>query len=173
MKHPVQDIDQNRKEILDKRTEIDNLLKQFKAKLKLQSNADFPTCFQKLRELVGDYETLELSSDEPLYIILEEEAEGDGVQEAVGIFNDMLQKCREFPEEAKAAMASIKETMQVIESEHLQVEKTIKALEISTGFLKQIHSFVEEIDKLVGDVKWARGYLLSRRVSTGIIRVID
>lgn len=167
------DIDQKYKDILDKRTEIDNLLKEFKAKLKLEGIADFPTCFQELRKLVGDYEQLELSNDEPLCIILGEEAEGNGVGEAVGVFNNMLQKCREFPGEAEAAMTSIKEMIQVVEREGLQFEKTMKALEKSKGFLEQIHSFVEGIEKLVGDVKWARGYLLSKRVSTGIIKVID
>ena len=173
VKHHFQDIDQNYKEVLDKRTEIDDLLKQFKAKLKLQGNADFPTCFQQLRELVGDFDQLELSKDEPLHIILGEEADGNGVGEAVEMFNSMLQKCREFPAEAKAATALIQEKIRDVESEHLQVEKTMKALEKSKGFLEQIRIFGGEIEKLVRDVKWARRYLLSKRVSTGMIRIIN
>lgn len=159
------DIDQRYNATLEKRKEIDTLLKVFKEKLGLPANANFPACFKELRKRVGKYDILEISRDEPLRIILGDEVNGDGVREAVEKFNSMLQKCREFPAEMEAASAYIEEKMEAVRKEPLQTEKTVTALENSNHSLQQIQSFGQEIDKLIRDVNFARGDLESKPVT--------
>ena len=163
-------IDQKYNEALEKRREIDTLLKEFKEKLGLQADADFPTCYQQLIKRVRKPESLQLSSKKPLQITLEREANGGGVQEAVDKFNSMLWKCNEFPAQMQAAAEHIKEKMQAIEGGCSHTEKTRMALEISKTSLEQIHTFGEDIEKLVWDVEFARSYLASK--VTGLLLVL-
>ena len=159
------DIDQRYNETLEKRKEIDTLLKEFKEKLGLQADSDFPTCYQQLRKQVGKYGTLELSRDEPLRVILGEGPDGNGVREAVEKFNSMLQKCREFPAEVEAAAAYIEGKLKTIRRGSLQTEKILTALGKSEESLRQIRTFDETIKTLIRDVKFARGDLESKPVT--------
>ena len=166
------DIDKEYMLICEKRKDIDNFLKQFKRKLGCASSADFPTCYKTLRGLVGDYVVLELSRDAPLCLVLE----GDTVnnaREAVEHFNDMLKKCDEFPAEAEASVAYIREKIQAVEKQDFKEAKVLEAKHQSEKSRETIIEFRQEVEKLVNDVnhKSARDCLVSRRESTGLHRL--
>ena len=174
-KQHFDDIDKQYVEMCQKREEIDNLLNKFKEKLQCDSKADFPLCFLKLRKLVGDFTTLELSKDGPLRIVIDIRAEV-GACKAVELFNTMLEKCLAFPEEAKAAKHNIKIKIEAAESGH-QETKVEVAQRHSKKMVETINEFKKEMEQLVKDVRnRSARECLESKPSTGMlqsIRLVD
>ena len=174
-KHLFETIIQKYTETRERRQEIDNLLKGFKQRLQLDEKAELPTCFTRLRSLVGDYEYLQLSRDDPLCIIVGEDAD-EVAQEAIVKFNLMLERCAEFPVEKDAAMTLIQEKIEALEKER-QIQATQDALQQSKVYLETISEFDQQIQDLIRDVKLAKRDLESKshRTATGLrtVRLLD
>ena len=94
-------IEERYTEIFALRVDIDNLLKGFKQRLYVDETDTLAICFQKLRELVGPYENLK-PNEQDMHIDIGEDADEDA-REAVEKFNQMLERCRKFPEKQREA----------------------------------------------------------------------
>ena len=146
------------------RVDIDNLLKGFKQRLRVSKTAQLSVCFKNLRDLVGKYETLELSQEEQLHIVIGEEACEDA-KEAVAKFNTMLERCSEYPEKQREAEATIQQKIVALEKDRVQTQATVDAQQRAKTQLMKIHQWGEEIQSLVKVTKSSAKYLLSRNVT--------
>ena len=169
-KQHFDDIDKQYIEICQKREEIDILLNEFRVKLKCDSRADFPLCFLNLRKLVGDFTILEFTEDDPLRIVIDENAEVSA-REAVKLFNSMLEKCLAFPDEAEAAKRNIQIKIEAAESGH-QEAKVEKAQCHSKKMVEIISEFRNEMVQLVKDVRnRSARECLDLKPSTGMLSI--
>ena len=169
-----EEIEQKYKEVSEMKKEIFQLQDDFKEKLNVPTDCEFPMCFKKLRETVGCDTILELkeSEGEPLQIITDERDEEDAIQ-AVEKFNGMLQMCHNLLEGETPAIQFIKEKMQAIQKS-FQTDMTEKALNESEKYIKNISDSCEGIRKLTKDVVWAQDslrYVLPKR-QTGLLMVL-
>lgn len=164
-------IDQEYDRVFALRRDIDNLLKGFKQKLHVDETTELKVCFEDLRKLVGDYETLKLSRDEQLRIIVGEDADDDA-KDAIEKFNIMLERCCEFPEQQHAAETTIQEKIMATENESMQFHATQEALQRAKKQLNTLPKWGKEIQSLINDTTSASKHL-RQKITTGIIRNIQ
>ena len=163
-------IDQKFTEIFEKYGEIGTLLNEFKKKLGVDEKTDLPMCFLRLRECVGNYNKLELSENRPLSIVVEEGADKTA-KEVVEVFNQVLRLCDEFPSERDAAEEFIREKRQMVQSESVQTQSTLEALEHSGKQLEEMRRLSQLIKNLNNDIIVAKTSLESMKRVTGQIQV--
>ena len=163
-------VEQKCADFFGKYAEIGTLLNEFKKKLELDESVDLPVCFRHLRELVGDYKQLEISEGRPLTIIVGEYVD-ESAMEAIGVFNQILKLCDEFPTDHAAAERFIRDKRQLMQGEGVQTQSTLEAQERSEQQLKNIEQLSQQIKNLNSDVNVAKASLESRKCVTGIIQV--
>ena len=161
-------VDQKYADFFGKYAEIGTLLNEFKKKLGLDE--DLPVCFRRVRVLVGDYEQLEISEGRPLTIIVGEDVD-ESAMEAIGVFNQILRLCDEFPTDRAATERFIRDKRQLMQGEGVQTQSTLDAQERSEQQLKNIEQLSQQIKNLNSDVNVAKASLESRKCVTGIIQV--
>ena len=163
-------IEQTYNNILTLRVDIDNLLKGFKQRLYVDETAMLSMCFKQLRERVGPYETLELN-EQDMCIIIGEDADEDA-KEAVCKYNLMLDRCREFPEKQREAEKVIKDKISAVETESIQIQAMLVAVERAKKQFDSLHEWDEEIKLIIKGTKVASKHLASRKGITGLQRII-
>ena len=148
-------------DIVTKYTEIGTLLKEFKKKLELDDNIELPSCFRRLRELVGNHKRLEISEGRPPTITVGKNVD-ESAMEVIGVFNQVLRLCDKFPAECADAEKFIREKLQMMQSEGVQTHSTLEAQEHSEQLLKRIKQLNQRINNLNSDINVAKASLSQR-----------
>ena len=157
----LDNIEEEYKKIFDVRVDIDNPLKGFKQKLCVKKTTQLFVCFKRLRRLVGNDKTLQLSQEGQLHIVIGEDACEDA-KEAVEQFNLMLQRCSEYPEKQNEAEAIIEREIVALERDSVQTQATLDAQQRARTQLSALREWGEEVQNIIEDTKSSAKHLLSK-----------
>jgi hypothetical protein len=163
-------IEKEYKKMFELRVDIDKLLKGFKQRLHVEEKTQLSVCFKHLRGLVGDYETLQLSREGQLCIIIGEDA-CEGAKEAVEKFNLMLQRCSEYPEKQSEVEAIIEREIVALERDSVQTQATLDAQQRARKQLSALREWGEWIQSHIKETKSSSKYLSGQNV-TGVKKTL-
>ena len=157
IKANLEDIEAIYTEIFALCVDIDNLLTGFKQRLYyVDEIASISMCFEKLRSLVGQDETLELNKRDNIIMCIDIGKNADeDAKEAVTKFNLMLERCREFLAKQNKAKTEIPEKISAIEAESVQTQATLDAVDRAKKQFHSIQEWNKQIVEIIEDTKSA------------------
>ena len=164
-------IDRKYQEVRGERYDIDSQLKAFKRKLELPHSVDFPSCFFKMREAIGNYTAMSFDAEQRKIVHSIENDHNPhhiAVREAINIINEMLEKCNAFKENCDASIRFIRDEIDSLKSESVQTTSTESAIKEREGYCKTLATFGQQVVSLVHDIELAEDSLRPLK-TTGLL----